>query len=67
VHHTVLGELVLRPLPTVVAHRVAKSPVRSKRGRRERPETQSFVARLREVVHGEPVYRHYDELYRTDQ
>ena len=32
----------------------------------ERPETQAFAARLREVVEGEPEYRHYDELYRTD-
>jgi hypothetical protein len=32
-----------------------------------RPETQAFAARLREVVHGEPEYRHYDELYRTDR
>ena len=33
----------------------------------ERPETQAFAARLREVVDGEPEYRHYDELYRTDR
>jgi hypothetical protein len=32
----------------------------------QRPETQAFAARLREVVDGEPEYRHYDELYRTD-
>jgi hypothetical protein len=32
-----------------------------------RPETQAFAARLREVVQGEPEYRHYDELYRTDR
>jgi hypothetical protein len=32
-----------------------------------RPETQAFAARLREVVEGEPEYRHYDELYRTDR
>ena len=32
----------------------------------ERPETQAFAARLREMVDGEPEYRHYDELYRTD-
>jgi heme-degrading monooxygenase HmoA len=31
----------------------------------ERPETQAWAARLLEVVDGEPVYRHYDELYRT--
>ena len=29
VHHMVLGELVLRPIPTVVAHRVASTPRRS--------------------------------------
>ncbi len=33
----------------------------------ERPETQAFAASLLEVVDGEPDYRHYDELYRTDQ
>ena len=33
----------------------------------ERPETQAFAARLREVTEGEPEYRHYDELYRTDR
>jgi hypothetical protein len=33
----------------------------------ERPETQAFAARLREVIEGEPEYRHYDELYRTDR
>jgi hypothetical protein len=32
----------------------------------ERPETQATAARLRELVNGEPEYRHYDELYRTD-
>ena len=32
----------------------------------ERPETQAFAARLRELVDGEPEYHHYDELYRTD-
>jgi hypothetical protein len=33
----------------------------------ERPQTQAFAARLREVIDGEPEYRHYDELYRTDR
>jgi hypothetical protein len=32
----------------------------------ERPETQAWAARLRELVIGEPEYHHYDELYRTD-
>ena len=31
----------------------------------ERPETQEWARRLREFIQGEPVYRHYDELYRT--
>jgi hypothetical protein len=31
----------------------------------ERPETQAWAQRLLEVIDGEPVYRHYDELYRT--
>ncbi|MFI5053226.1 MAG: hypothetical protein ACHQDE_02600 [Acidimicrobiia bacterium] len=33
----------------------------------ERPETQAWAARMREVIDGEPQYRNYDELYRTDQ
>ena len=32
----------------------------------QRPETQATAARMRELVRGEPVYHHYDELYRTD-
>ena len=32
----------------------------------DRPETQAWAARLREVVDGEPEYIDYDELYRTD-
>lgn len=33
----------------------------------ERPETQAWAARLLAAVDGEPEYRHYDELYRTDR
>jgi hypothetical protein len=33
----------------------------------DRPETQAWAARLLEVIDGEPEYRHYDELYRTDR
>jgi len=32
-----------------------------------RPETRAWAARLLEVVDGEPEYRHFDELYRTDR
>jgi hypothetical protein len=32
----------------------------------ERPETQANAARILELCDGEPEYRHYDELYRTD-
>ena len=32
----------------------------------DRPETHAWAARLLEVIEGEPDYRHYDELYRTD-
>jgi hypothetical protein len=32
----------------------------------ERPETQATAARLRALLDEEPVYRHYDWLYRTD-
>jgi hypothetical protein len=31
----------------------------------ERPETQAWAQRLLAAVEGAPVYRHYDELYRT--
>lgn len=31
----------------------------------ERRETQEWSRRLHELVDGEPVYRHYDEIYRT--
>jgi hypothetical protein len=33
----------------------------------ERPETQAWARRLLELIDGEPVYHHYDEIYRTDQ
>jgi hypothetical protein len=33
----------------------------------ERPETRAWAERLREVVDGEPEYRHFDEIYRTDR
>ena len=32
-----------------------------------RPETSAWAARCREVVDGEPEYRHFDEIYRTDR
>jgi hypothetical protein len=32
----------------------------------ERPETQETARRLRALLDEEPVYRHYDWLYRTD-
>ena len=32
-----------------------------------RPETRRWAERLREVITGEPEYRHFDELYRTDR
>jgi hypothetical protein len=33
----------------------------------ERPETRAWAARLLEVIDGEPEYRHFDEIYRTDR
>jgi hypothetical protein len=33
----------------------------------DRPETQAWAVQFRTAVDGEPEYRHYDELYRTDQ
>ena len=32
-----------------------------------RPETRAWAARLLEVIDGEPEYRHFDEIYRTDR
>jgi hypothetical protein len=32
-----------------------------------RPETEEWAERLRAVIDGEPEYRHFDELYRTDR
>jgi hypothetical protein len=31
-----------------------------------RPETREWAERLRALIDGEPEYRHFDELYRTD-
>ena len=31
----------------------------------DRPETHAWAERLLKVIEGAPVYRHYDELYRT--
>jgi hypothetical protein len=33
----------------------------------ERPETQEFAAKMREITKGEPVFNNYDEVYRTGQ
>jgi hypothetical protein len=32
----------------------------------ERPETQAWAAKLLELVDSDPVYLHFDELYRTN-
>ena len=32
-----------------------------------RPETRAWAARLIEMIHGEPEYHHFDEIYRTDR
>ena len=32
----------------------------------DRPETQTFAARMRALVNEEPEWHHYDEIYRTD-
>jgi hypothetical protein len=31
----------------------------------DRPETQEWVRRMREIIEGEPEYHDYDEIYRT--
>ena len=33
----------------------------------QRPETAEFAARLADMIEGEPVYGHYDEIYRADR
>jgi hypothetical protein len=33
----------------------------------DRPETQEFAAKMREITQGEPVFNNYDEVYRTGQ
>ena len=33
----------------------------------ERPETRAWAERFRAVIDGEPEYRHFDEIYRTDR
>jgi hypothetical protein len=33
----------------------------------QRPETAEYAARLAAMIEGEPDYRHYDEIYRTDR
>ena len=32
----------------------------------DRPETQAWSDAFRKVIDGEPVYHHFDEIYRTD-
>jgi hypothetical protein len=32
----------------------------------DRPDTQAFAARLRDLVDGDPEFHHFDELYRTE-
>jgi hypothetical protein len=32
-----------------------------------RSETRAWAARLLELIDGEPEYRHFDEIYRTDR
>ena len=44
--------------PNISAHEEAQR-------NNDRPETQEWARRLLEVIEGEPVYRDYDELYRT--
>jgi len=44
--------------PAVSAHEEAER-------NNHRPETQEWDRRLRAVCDGEPVYHHFDELYRT--
>jgi hypothetical protein len=31
----------------------------------DRPETQEWAKKLLDIVEGEPIYRNYDEIYRT--
>ena len=58
VHHMVLGELVLKPLPTEVAHRVARVCARARRRRPLRARRPPLRAgRVRHGVEGPPPQR----------
>jgi hypothetical protein len=56
-HYLIIAEFAAVDLDVSAAEEAARN--------NERPETKAWANKLLEVIEGEPVYRHYDELYRT--
>ena len=56
-HYIILAEFAEVDGDVSAADEAAKNNVRE--------ETEQWVAKLRTLVHGEPEWVHYDELYRT--
>jgi hypothetical protein len=56
-HYLIIAEFAVVDLDVSAAEEAARN--------NERPETEAWAKKLLEVIEGEPVYRHYDELYRT--
>ena len=56
-HYLIIAEFAVVDLDVSAAEEAARN--------NERPETKAWAKKLLEVIEGEPVYHHYDELYRT--
>ena len=56
-HYLIIAEFAAVDLDVSAAEEAARN--------NERPETKAWAKKLLEVIEGEPVYHHYDELYRT--
>jgi hypothetical protein len=56
-HYLIIAEFAVVDLDVSAAEEAARN--------NERPETEAWAKKLLKVIEGEPVYRHYDELYRT--
>jgi hypothetical protein len=56
-HYLIIAEFAAVEADVTAAEEAARN--------NERPETQRWASKLLEVIQGEPVYTHFDELYRT--
>ena len=56
-HYMIIAEFAAVDIDVPAADEAARN--------NERPETQEWARRLRELIDGEPMYGHWDELYRT--